>query len=59
MEELLKEIIDGKKIYDIEKRKVYSARVSRGKGTKQYVIKRINLLREQLLEMKKEVLEWN
>lgn len=55
MEKLLKEIIEGMKAYDSEQKKRYSERVSRGKGTKQYVIKRIDLLREQLLELKKEL----
>lgn len=57
MKKLLEEIIEGKKSYDIEKRKNYSSRASRGIGTKQYIIKRIDLLREQLLELKKEVIK--
>ena len=55
MEKLLKEIIEGKKAYDIEQKKRYSEQAYRGKGTKQYIIKRIDLLREQLLELKKEL----
>lgn len=56
MEKLLKEIIEGKKAYDVEKKKKYCDQAYRGKGTKQYVIKRIDLLREQLLELKKELM---
>lgn len=55
MEKLLKEIIEGKKAYDVEKNKKYCDRAARGIGTKQYVTKRIDLLREQLLEIKKEL----
>lgn len=59
MEKLLKEIIDGKKAYeDFKKEKKtidYYIPDKRGKGSKQYVIKRIDLLREQLLELKKEL----
>ena len=52
MEKLLKEIIEGKKAYEKAKNGyVYL----HGKGSKQYVIKRIDLLREQLLELKKEL----
>lgn len=40
MEKLLKEIIEGKKAYDIEQKKRYSEQAYRGKGTKQYIIKR-------------------
>lgn len=56
MEELLKEIIKGKK--ELDKRKkgdYYMYADNKGIGTKSYVTKRIDLLREQLLEMKKEI----
>ncbi len=55
MEKLIKEILEGKKAYDIEQKKSYTERAGRGKGTKQYIIKRIDLVREQLLELKKEL----
>ena len=58
MEKLLKEIIEGKKAYEDFKKKKrtigYYIPDIRGKGSKQYVIKRLDLLREQLLELKKE-----
>ena len=55
MEELLKEILEGKREYDKNQKRPYAEQVSRGKGTKLYLIKRIDLLREKLLEMKKEI----
>ena len=59
MEKLLKEIIDGKKAYEdfLKERKKSQYWISnkQGKGSKQYIIKRIDLLREQLLELKKEL----
>lgn len=57
MEKLLKEIIEGKKAYEDHKKEKKKGWLpdKRGKGTKQYVIKRIDLLREQLLELKKEL----
>lgn len=55
MEQLLKEILEGKKAYRFNQARPYSAQVSRGKGTKMYLTKRIDLLREQLLELKKEL----
>lgn len=53
MEQLLREIIEGQKAYKINKAKPYTFQVSRGKGTKLYLTKRIDLLREQLLNIKK------
>lgn len=55
MEELLREIIEGRKAYKLNQARPYSDQVSRGKGTKLYVTKRIDLLREQLLNIKKEI----
>ena len=55
MEELLKEIIEGKKAYRLNQAKPYTEQIARGKGTKLYLTKRIDLLREKLLEMKKEL----
>ena len=48
MEQLLKEILEGTKEY----KGIYVS--NRGKGTKAYIVKRIDLLREQLLELKKK-----
>ena len=53
MEQLLREIIEGQKAYKINKAKPCTFQVSRGKGTKLYLTKRIDLLREQLLNIKK------
>lgn len=53
MEQLLREIIEGQKAYKINKARTYTDQVSRGKGTKLYLTKRIDLLREQLLDIKK------
>lgn len=55
MEQLLKEILQGEKAYRLNQDKPYSEQVSRGKGTKLYVTRRIDLLREKLLELKKEL----
>lgn len=55
MENLLKEIIEGKKEYEQNKKRPYAQQVSRGKGTKLYITKRIDLLREKLLEIKKDL----
>lgn len=55
MEQLLKEILEGKKAYRLNQARPYLDQVSRGKGTKMYLTKRIDLLREQLLELKKEL----
>ena len=55
MEEELKEIIKGYEVYKKERKKDWIDRASRGIGTKSYVIKRIDLLREKLLQMKKEI----
>lgn len=56
MEDILKEIIEGIKEYKINEKRPYNMQVSRGKGTKSYVIKRIDFLREKLLDMKKEII---
>lgn len=53
MEKLLREIIEGQEAYRLNKVKHYIDQVSRGKGTKLYLTKRIDLLREQLLNIKK------
>ena len=57
MDDLMQEIIEGKKAYEDHKKEKKKGWIpdKRGKGSKQYVIKRIDLLREQLLEMKKEL----
>lgn len=55
MEQLLKEILEGGKAYKLNQARPYSDRVSKGKGTKMYLTKRIDILREQLLELKKEL----
>ena len=55
MEEDMKEIIKGYEQFKKEQKKNYFDRASRGIGTKSYVIKRIDLLREKLLQMKKEI----
>lgn len=53
MKQLLKEIIEGQEAYRLNKARPYTEQVSRGKGTKLYLTKRIDLLREQLLNIKK------
>lgn len=55
METLLKEIIRGIKEYELNQKRPYNEQASRGIGTKLYITKRIDLLREQLLEIKKEL----
>lgn len=55
MEEDLKEIIKGYEAYKKEQKKDWIERASRGIGTKSFVIKRIDLLREKLLQIKKEI----
>ena len=55
--ELAKEIDIGYETYLKERKKNWSEQAARGIGTKSYVVKRIDLLREKLLEMKKEVLQ--
>lgn len=55
MEEILKEIIEGKKEYDKNQKRPYTEQIARGKGTKLYLTKRIDLLREKLLDIKKEL----
>ena len=55
MEEDIKEIIKGFEAYKKEQKKDWIDRTGRGIGTKSYVIKRIDLLREKLLEIKKEI----
>ena len=56
LDNLMKEIIKGYEAYKKEQKKNWSEQASRGIGTKSYVVKRIDLLREKLLEIKKEVL---
>ena len=53
MEQLLREIIEGQKAYRLNNARPYKDQVSRGKGTKLYLTRRIHLLREQLLNIKK------
>ncbi len=55
MEQLLRKIIEGQKVYRLNKTRPYIDQISRGKGTKSYLTKRIDLLREQLLNIKKEL----
>ena len=55
MEQLLREIIEGQKAFRLNNARPYKDQVSRGKGTKLYLTKRIDLLREQLLNIKKEL----
>lgn len=52
MEELLKEIQQGVKEY---KNNTYNHDLNKGKGSKSYITKRIDLLREKLLELKKSL----
>lgn len=52
MEELLKEILEGKQILDKEQNG-YNSKLIKGKGSKAYIVKRIDLLRKKLLELKK------
>lgn len=52
MEELLKEIQQGVKEY---KNNDYNYDLIKGKGSKSYITKRIDLLREKLLELKKSL----
>ena len=52
MEELLKEIIEGKKAYDAYKNSVFTLK---GKGSKAYLIRRIDLLRDRLLALKQSL----
>ena len=52
MEELLKEIIEAKEIYyNWNKNSAWN----RGKGSKAYLVRRIDLLRDQLLELKQSL----
>lgn len=53
MEQLLEEIIRGAEILD--KKEGHNWQLERGIGSKAYVVKRIDLLREQLLELKKSL----
>lgn len=52
MEELLKEIIEGKEAYDKSNKNRY---YTKGKGSKAYIVRRIDLLRDQLLELKQSL----
>lgn len=55
MEELLQEILDGTEQY---KASNCNIDLNRGIGSKSYIIKRIDLLREKLLELKKDLKEY-
>lgn len=55
--ELSKEITKGYEEWKIGSKKNWSEQPTRGIGTKSYVCKRIDLLREKLLEIKKEIKE--
>ena len=55
MKELLQEILDGTEQY---KASNCNRSWSRGIGSKSYIIKRIDLLREKLLELKRELKEY-
>lgn len=64
MKELLEEIIKGidyrkkdrpKRSYEYNGETHYYIECNRGKGSKAYIIKRIDLLREKLLEEKKKL----
>lgn len=52
MEELIKEILQGAKEYEKNKHNIVTPQ---GIGSKSYVTKRIDLLREKLLELKKSL----
>lgn len=52
MEQLLKEIIESKKLWDNHKDTFCG---SRGKGTVKYTLDRIQVLRSQLLEIQNEM----
>lgn len=53
MDKLLKEIKEGFSLY--KEAKETKIKATRGKGTKSYVIKRIRLLREWLLDLEKSL----
>lgn len=54
MEELLKEIIEGVETYNNMKNNM---KYFKGKGSKAYVIRRIDLLRDELLKLKKGIVK--
>lgn len=58
MEQLLREIIEGEKAFYENQKKPFDKQANRGIGTKMYVTKRIDLLREQLLDIKKNMSEY-
>ena len=55
MQELLQEILDGTEQYKLSN---CNRSWSRGIGSKSYIIKRIDLLREKLLELKKDLQQY-
>lgn len=55
MQELLQEILDGTEQY---KASNCNSSWSRGIGSKSYIVKRIDLLREKLLELKRDLKEY-
>ena len=62
--ELSKEIIDsleerkkGKEYYNFATEKIDYYEQTRGKGTKQYTIRRIAILQDELKQMKKDIIE--
>lgn len=55
MQELLQEILEGTEQYKLSN---CNRNLSRGIGSKSYIIKRIDLLREKLLELKKDLQQY-
>ena len=63
IQELSKEIIDsleerkkGKQYYNFATDKIDYYEKARGKGTKQYTIRRIDILQDELRQMKKDII---
>ena len=63
IQELSKEIIDsleqrkkGHKYYNFSTEKAEVEEITRGKGTKQYTIRRIDILQDELKQMKKDII---
>lgn len=63
IQELSKEIIDsleerkkGKQYYNFATDKIDYYEKTRGKGTKQYTIRRIDILQDELKQMKKDII---
>lgn len=52
---IMQQIDAGYKEYKENEKRDYSKQVSRGIGTKRYLTKRIDLVREELLELKKSL----